>query len=138
MLVCKVVKLIMSFVRLYHSLAVLFIIKCSAFISILTIGKELQMLSSCYGTNINNANVVRNKPNYIHITEYPNDNYEHIFGYNDVDHQPSKLQLISALRIKETIRNKIPIDTVRFILIMISLCLHTNIFIYIYYSKDVV
>ena len=51
---------------------------------------------------------------YLHITEYPNDNYNHIYGYDDNNHQLSKLQLISKLRIEDTIRNKKPIDTVSY------------------------
>ena len=49
---------------------------------------------------------------YLHVTEYPDDNYNHIYGYDDNNHQLSKLQLISKLRIEDTIRNKKPIDTV--------------------------
>ena len=49
---------------------------------------------------------------HIHYKEYPNDNYSHILGINDVNHAPSKLQSITASRIKDTIRNKTPIDTV--------------------------
>lgn len=51
---------------------------------------------------------------YLHITEYPYDNYNHIYGYDDNNHQLSKLQLISKLRIEDTIRNKKPIDTVSY------------------------
>eukprot|EP01041_Mallomonas_annulata_P007220 gene7220-14723_t len=48
---------------------------------------------------------------HIHHTEYPDDNYSHILGINDPTHSPSKLQSISALRLKDVIRNKKPIDT---------------------------
>lgn len=54
---------------------------------------------------------------YLHITEYPNDNYNHIYGYNDNNHLLSKLQAISKLRIEDTIRNKKPIDTVSYFLL---------------------
>ena len=49
---------------------------------------------------------------YLHITEYPDDDYNHIFGNHDKNHKLSKLQMISKLRIQDTIRNKKPIDTV--------------------------
>jgi len=48
---------------------------------------------------------------YLHTTEYPDDDYNHIFGYHNNQHELSTLQLISKLRIQDTIRNKKPIDT---------------------------
>lgn len=51
------------------------------------------------------------KFNFIHINEYPDDNYSHILGINDINHVPSKLQMISALRITDVERSKAPIDT---------------------------
>jgi hypothetical protein len=49
---------------------------------------------------------------YIHEEEYPNDDYEHILGISDPTHQPSKLQSISAFRLKDVALSKRPIDTV--------------------------
>lgn len=52
-------------------------------------------------------------PKFLHVTEYKDDNYEHILGFPDfANHVPSKLQEISAHVIAETIRNKKPIDAV--------------------------
>lgn len=50
-------------------------------------------------------------PDYLHSSEYPNDDYSHILGIDDPKHTASKLQQISAHRIKEVITNKIPLDT---------------------------
>lgn len=54
---------------------------------------------------------------FIHIDEYPDDDFSHIRGYNltSKDYTPSKLQEISASVIKEVIRSKTPIDTVSII-----------------------
>ena len=51
---------------------------------------------------------------HLHSTVYPNDDYNHIYGYTGPAGAPelSKLQNISALRIADTIRNKVPLDTV--------------------------
>lgn len=49
---------------------------------------------------------------FIHIQEYPNDNYDHIHGIHNPNHSATKLQQISADRIKEVIRNKSPKDVV--------------------------
>jgi hypothetical protein len=49
---------------------------------------------------------------FIHWNEYPNDNYNHILGFNDPNHIDSTLQKITALRIADVERSKTPIDTV--------------------------
>jgi len=68
---------------------------------------------------------------FLHCLEYPDDDFSHILGsistslilssymwkyiisgYNSLNHQPSRLQLISQLKIEEVIRHKTPIDTV--------------------------
>ena len=51
---------------------------------------------------------------HLHTTEYPGDNYDHILGIDDPNHQLSKLQAISKLRIADTIHNKTPLDPVCF------------------------
>lgn len=48
---------------------------------------------------------------HLHTTEYPGDDYSHIKGYGSEDTELSKLQIISAYRIADTVRNKIPLDT---------------------------
>jgi hypothetical protein len=57
-------------------------------------------------------NVKDSETRYISDHTYPNDNYEHILGYNDPNHKPSILQQITALRISEVELSKTPIDTV--------------------------
>jgi len=47
---------------------------------------------------------------YIHSTEYPDDNFDHIFGVHEPNHQLSKLQQISADKIKEVITSKQHVD----------------------------
>lgn len=53
----------------------------------------------------------RSKLPWLHWSDYPNDDYDHILGINDPKHVPSKLQQITALRIADTLRSKKPIDT---------------------------
>ena len=48
---------------------------------------------------------------YLHIAEYPNDDYSHVLGYGDSSHTASRLQLISRDRIKDVKLSKTPIDT---------------------------
>jgi hypothetical protein len=48
---------------------------------------------------------------WLHLSDYPDDNYDHILGIDDPHHSPSKLQQITALRIADTLRSKKPIDT---------------------------
>lgn len=48
---------------------------------------------------------------HIHIKEYPDDSYEHIRGFKDPAHVISKLQEITALRIRDVERSKKGIDT---------------------------
>ncbi len=50
-------------------------------------------------------------PSHIHVKEYPTDDYDHILGIDDSAHEPSRLQRITALRLKEVSLNKEPIDT---------------------------
>lgn len=49
---------------------------------------------------------------FVHSEVYPDDDYNHILGMNDDDHTLSKLQEITALRIKDVKLSKTPIDTV--------------------------
>ncbi len=49
---------------------------------------------------------------YLHVSEYPNDNYNHVLGYGIKDHNMSKLQSISKERIKDLKLLKAPIDAV--------------------------
>lgn len=53
---------------------------------------------------------IQKKHPHLHVTEYLNDDYSHILGYNDENHVLSRLQSISKLRIEEVKRNKIPLD----------------------------
>eukprot|EP01035_Chromulina_nebulosa_P022291 gene22291-28872_t len=48
---------------------------------------------------------------FLHIAEYPDDDFSHVLGYGISDHTPSNLQKISKLKIEEVIRLKRPIDT---------------------------
>ena len=48
---------------------------------------------------------------YLHIAEYPIDDYSHVLGYGDSSHTASRLQLISRDRIKDVKLSKTPIDT---------------------------
>lgn len=51
------------------------------------------------------------KATHLHVAEYPEDDFSHTLGFGDPQHQLSRLQKISALRIADTVRNKIPLDT---------------------------
>jgi len=50
-------------------------------------------------------------PSHIHHVVYPDDDYAHILGIGDSQHKPSKLQVISALRLKDVAQSKAPVDT---------------------------
>lgn len=52
-----------------------------------------------------------NRP-YLHLTEYPNDNYNHIYGFGNVDHTPSILQSISEEVIRDVKIKKVSYDSV--------------------------
>ena len=49
---------------------------------------------------------------FLHEAEYPGDDFTHILGFSDCDHEPSKLQQIASHTLKDVTRNKIPLDTV--------------------------
>lgn len=49
---------------------------------------------------------------FIHDDVYGDDDFNHILGWSNPDHVPSKLQLITAERIKDVTLSKTPIDTV--------------------------
>ena len=49
---------------------------------------------------------------FLHESEYPGDDFTHILGFSDCDHEPSKLQQIASNTLKDVKRNKIPVDTV--------------------------
>ena len=50
------------------------------------------------------------KVDHLHYAEYPDDDFAHILGINDPKHVPSKLQQISALRLKDVALSKAGID----------------------------
>lgn len=50
---------------------------------------------------------------FLHEAEYPGDDFTHILGFSDCDHEPSKLQQIASHTLRDVTRNKIPLDTVR-------------------------
>jgi len=77
-----------------------------------TTNDNMNNIDSNNSKDTTTTNVFSIDRSYLHVTEYPDDNYNHIYGYDDNNHQLSKLQLISKLRIEDTIRNKKPIDTV--------------------------
>jgi len=60
-----------------------------------------------------NMSAKKSKQNqeYLHVSEYPDDDYSHILGYGITDHNMSKLQQISRDRINDVILSKTPIDT---------------------------
>jgi hypothetical protein len=70
---------------------------------------------------------------FLHLTEYPNDDYQHIRGYGQQNVTQSKLQEISSNCIANIIRNKRGIDTVSYY----NLCQSMALFSFIVYSKDV-
>lgn len=47
---------------------------------------------------------------HLHTAEYPGDDFSHILGINDADHQPSKLQQITAMRLKDVALSKQVVD----------------------------
>ena len=49
---------------------------------------------------------------FLHEAEYPGDDFTHILGFSDCDHEPSKLQQIATHTLKDVTRNKTPVDTV--------------------------
>lgn len=49
---------------------------------------------------------------FLHEAEYPGDDFTHILGFSDCDHEPSKLQQIASNTLKDVTRNKTPVDTV--------------------------
>lgn len=49
---------------------------------------------------------------FLHLSEYPKDNFSHILGFGTLNHTQSKLQEISSRCIEDVIRNKKPIDAV--------------------------
>ena len=53
---------------------------------------------------------------FLHEAEYPGDDFTHIFGFSDCDHEPSKLQQIASHTLKDVTRNKIPLDTVSLVI----------------------
>lgn len=78
--------------------------KCRAF----AISRVMSgVLRSSSSSRLNGSN-----RDFIHEAEYPDDDFTHILGYSDCDHQPSKLQEISANTLKDVARNKLPVDTV--------------------------
>lgn len=52
-----------------------------------------------------------NQVEYLHQSQYPDDDYSHILGYGVAGHTMSRLQSISRDRIKDVILSKTPIDT---------------------------
>ena len=46
----------------------------------------------------------------LHYLEYPDDDYDHILGINDPNHEPSKLQMISAQRLRDVAESKQVVD----------------------------
>lgn len=76
-----------------------------------------QFHSGKLDSNYNGMNVMKlnaklsQKEEYLHLTQYPDDDYSHILGYGSADHNMSKLQQISRDRIKDVILSKTPIDT---------------------------
>ena len=59
------------------------------------------------------------KRDFLHEAEYPGDDFTHILGFSDCDHEPSKLQEIATKTLKDVARNKLPVDTVSFHLVAI-------------------
>lgn len=49
-------------------------------------------------------------PGWLHGAEYPDDDYSHVLGIEDAGHEPSRLQSITELRLKEVALNKAPVD----------------------------
>ena len=47
---------------------------------------------------------------HLHTAEYPGDDFAHILGINDASHQPSKLQQITAMRLKDVALSKQVVD----------------------------
>jgi hypothetical protein len=86
-----------------HGLALL-ALQCSAFLG-LARGRSLM-------SNALLMMMSTKDQSHLHLAEYPDDDYSHTLGFGDPEHKLSKLQMISALCIAETTRNKIPIDTV--------------------------
>lgn len=49
-------------------------------------------------------------PEWLHGAAYPDDDYSHVLGIEDASHEPSRLQSITELRLKEVALNKAPVD----------------------------
>ena len=70
---------------------------------------------------------------HLHLTEYPDDNFEHTLGYGQADFAPSRLQEISSNCIANVIRNKKPMNAVNDLLDCLVSC-NEPIMISIHYS----
>ena len=49
-------------------------------------------------------------PSWLHGAEYPDDDYSHVLGIDNPKHEPSRLQSITELRLKEVELSKAPVD----------------------------
>lgn len=65
---------------------------------------------SAHEKNAAIESTISHKCDHIHTLEYPDDDYEHILGIHDPLHNPSKLQMISAQRLKDVAQSKQGID----------------------------
>ena len=92
--------------------------------SALTVFKIMNgvMRHSSSSSNLHDA-----KRNFLHEAEYPGDDFTHILGFSDCDHEPSKLQEIATKTLKDVARNKLPVDTVSFYLDTIHRCASISI-----------
>lgn len=86
-------------------LAVCVVQKCTAFTILKFMAGVIR--SSFSPTHLNDI-----KREFLHEAEYPDDDFTHILGFSDCDHEPSKLQEIAINTIKDVTRNKLPVDTV--------------------------
>ena len=57
------------------------------------------------------SRIKMSEKDYLHNTCYKGDDFSHVLGYNDPNHIPSRLQLISQAKIRDVILSKTPIDT---------------------------
>ena len=81
--------------------------KCSAF-SLARVMSGILRPSAASSSSRRNAS----NRDFLHEAEYPGDDFTHILGYSDCDHQSSKLQEIAANTLRDVARNKLPVDTV--------------------------
>jgi hypothetical protein len=79
--------------------------ECSSFHS-----SKLIAVASRSASSVSSRNAASR--DFLHEAEYPGDDFTHILGFSDCDHEPSKLQQIATNTLKDVTRNKTPVDTV--------------------------